>query len=138
MALPKQGEDFTVFQAHDADCRQYASTQINPPRRGAGGAAVGGAALGAAAGALLGSASGHAGNGAAIGAGTGLLAGGVVGRAAARRTSAALQQQYDRSYTQCMVGNGERITGTTQYVVPVPPPPRPTVIFVPPPPGAVP
>lgn len=133
MALPAKGESFALFTQHDATCRQYAAAQTGgrspgqaAAKSGVGGAAMG-AGIGAAAGALLGSASGHAGNGAAIGAGTGLLAGTLAGSAHGRQAAAALQNQYNVSYTQCMVANGEVIA----------PPQAPRVVYVPPPPARV-
>ena len=137
MALPAQGEPFEVFQQHDVTCRQYAAAQIGgqSPGQAAAASRIGSAAVGtgvgAAAGALLGSVSGHAGNGAAIGAGTGLLAGGLLGGASGRKAAESTQSHYDAAYTQCMVGNGERIA------TPSPPPPQvvyrpaPPVIYVP-------
>ena len=134
MALPAQGEAFALFQQHDTTCRAYASAQTggrSPGQQGArsgfAGAALG-TGLGAAAGALLGSASGHAGGGAAIGAGSGLLAGSLLGGASGRRAAAATQSQYDMAYTQCMVGNGERIEAPAPPVVVYA---RPPVVYVP-------
>lgn len=147
MALPAQGESFAIFQQHDELCRRFAADRVNaaPPgqvaaARAAAGAAVG-ASVGAAAGALIGSASGHAGGGAAFGAGTGLLAGLITGSARGSARAAAVQRSYDMTYTQCMVGNGERVESPAServvYAVParavvvpampypLPPPPPP-------------
>lgn len=135
MALPPPGEDFAVFQQHEQTCRHYASAQTGgetpgqaASKSGLGGAVVG-TGLGAAAGALLGSASGHVGSGAAIGAGSGLLVGGLLGSARGKEAAAAVQHQYDMSYEQCMVANGERIAAPVRPVVYAPPP----VIYAPPP-----
>ena len=134
MALPAHGESFALFQQHDATCRQYASAQTRglTPGQGAAKSGLGGAAigtgLGAAVGALLGSASGHAGTGAAIGAGTGLLAGGLVGSAHGKQAAGSIQQQYDMSYSQCMIANGEQIVPPAAPVVYAPPPP---VVYAP-------
>jgi hypothetical protein len=73
------------------------------------GGALAGTGLGAAAGALLGAAAGNAGMGAAIGAGSGLLAGSLLGASHGQQAAASTQRQYDMSYVQCMVANGERI-----------------------------
>lgn len=149
LALPASGESFVIFQQHDQLCRQYAAARVSAPpglvaaNRAAAGAAVG-AGVGAAAGALIGSASGHAGGGAALGAGTGLLAGLLGGSVHGRARAVAVQRSYDMAYTQCMVGNGERVEEPARarvvYAVPAgvvtpavsyPPPPPP---FPPPPP----
>jgi outer membrane lipoprotein SlyB len=125
MALPKQGEDFGVFRAHDASCRDYAASQIG---YGAGaeratqdavGSAAVGTAIGAVAGAALGSLSGNVGAGAAVGAGAGLLAGSAVGANRAQYSAGQLQYMYDTAYTQCMVAHGYTVRR---------PPPRPVVV----------
>src|ERR1700749_3122482 len=77
MALPSKGENFEIFQQHEATCRQYATAQTGGQSAGQQAqksnvaSAVVGTGVGAAAGALFGSVTGHAGCGAAIGAGTG-------------------------------------------------------------------
>jgi hypothetical protein len=125
MALPKQGEDFGVFRAHDASCRDYAASQIG---YGAGaeratqdavGSAAVGTVVGAVAGAALGSLSGNVGAGAAVGAGAGLLAGSAVGANRAQYSAGQLQYMYDTAYTQCMVAHGYTVRR---------PPPRPVVV----------
>lgn len=148
-ALPRQGEDFTVFQNRDASCRAYAQGQIggaNPQEAGAQsavGSAVVGTALGAAAGAAIGSVSGNVGAGAAVGGAGGLLVGSAVGANNAHATAGSLQYRYDQAYTQCMVAGGytvqQRATppvvaypaypayapGGYVYAPPPPPPPPP-------------
>ena len=133
LALPAQGENFTLFQQHEQTCRSYASAQTGgqtpgqaQARSGLGGAVLG-TGLGAAAGALLGSAGGHAGTGAAIGAGTGLLAGGLLGTAHGRDSAATVQTEYNNAYVQCMVAQGERVPPATRPVIYAPPP----AIYVP-------
>jgi len=136
VALPAQGEPFEVFQQHDDTCRHYAAAQTGGQSPGqaaastVSGAAVG-TGIGAAAGALLGSASGHAGNGAAIGAGTGLLAGSLLGGASGGKAAESTQAHYDAAYTQCMVGNGERMANPKPAASPIILRPTPTVIYVP-------
>ena len=145
MAMPAKGENFDVFQQHDASCRQYASDQTGgassqqaAARSGIATAAVG-TGVGAAAGALFGSVSGHAGDGAAIGAGSGLLAGSMMGSARTRGASASLQRQYNIAYTQCMVAKGETVEPPEPRPIRyVPQPPPPPVIYVPAPVYAVP
>ncbi len=133
MALPKPGESFAVFQQHDITCRTYASAQTGgqspgqaAAQSGMTGAAVG-TGLGAASGALLGSVSGHMGAGAAIGAGAGLLGGSLMGAASGQHAASSVQNQYNASYTQCMLANGEMIA----------PPAAPAVVYTAPPPAVV-
>lgn len=146
MALPAKGENFEVFQQHEASCRRYASTQTGGQSAGqqadksAVASAVVGTGIGAAAGALFGSVTGHAGNGAAIGAGTGLLAGSVAGASRGRRAAASLQAQYNISYAQCMTANGEDVQAPERRVVYTPPPRivyAPVAVYGPPPPPGV-
>ena len=109
MAVPKQGEDFAQFRAHDASCRDYASSQTgygagaDQATRDAVGTAAVGTAVGAVAGAALGSLSGNVGAGAAVGAAGGLLVGGAAARSRAQYSAGQLQYLYDAGYTQCMV-----------------------------------
>ena len=148
MALPARGESFAVFEQHETTCRQYATAQTGgqtpgqtAAMSGMGGAVLG-SGLGAASGALLGSVSGHAGAGAAIGAGSGLLAGTLMGAMHGQQAAATTQRQYDMSYAQCMIANGEQIMGPTAPVVYAAPAPafyaaRPVYVvrpvYVPPP-----
>jgi hypothetical protein len=133
LALPAQGENFTLFHQHDATCRQYASGQTGgqspgqaAAKTGVAGAAIG-TGIGVAAGALLGSASGHAGGGAAIGAGSGLLTGSLLGSASGRQAAQSTQKHYNLAYTQCMIANGE-------HIAPPPAPPPPPMVYLAPPP----
>ncbi len=112
MALPKQGDDFSAFQARDASCRGFASGQIGQatPAQAATNSAVGsavlGTALGAATGAAIGSVGGAVGAGAAIGGAAGLLVGSAAGANAAQMSAGEMQHRYDVAYTQCMVAAG--------------------------------
>jgi OmpA family protein len=134
MATPSNGTSFEQFRAYDFRCRQYATGANNgeTPQQGAVSSGVGSAAagtvLGAAAGALLGAATGAPGVGAAFGAGSGLLIGSAVGGGNAEASASALQANYDRVYTQCMIGSGQNVSvapvvaAYPQPVVAVPPP----------------
>jgi hypothetical protein len=121
MALPSQGEDFSQFQAADANCRNYASAQIGGanPSQAANNAAVGsallGTAIGAGAGAALGSVGGAVGAGAAIGGATGLLAGSAIGANNANISAAGMQRRYDMAYSQCMVAAGNTVQQPGYY-----------------------
>lgn len=126
MALPRQGEDFGQFRAHDASCRDYAESQIgygagaDQATRDAVGSAAVGTALGAVAGAALGSLSGNAGAGAAVGAAGGLLAGSAAGANRAQYSAGQLQYLYDTAYTQCMVADGYTVRREPPPVVAYP------------------
>jgi hypothetical protein len=126
MALPKQGEDFGQFRAHDASCRDYASSQIgygqdaDTATRSAVGSAAVGTALGAVAGAAIGSVSGNMGAGAAVGAAGGLLAGSAVGANQAQYSAGNLQYRFDTAYTQCMVAQGYSVENPPPRVVAYP------------------
>lgn len=142
-ALPKQGEDFSLFQNRDASCRAFAQGQIggqNPQEAGAKsavGSAVVGTAVGAAAGAALGSVGGNVGAGAAIGGAGGLLVGSAVGADNAHATAGSLQFRYDQAYTQCMVAGGYTVQQrATPPVVAYPAYPAyaPSYMYAPPPP----
>lgn len=110
LVLPGAGKRFDEFRVDDAECRQYAYSQVNgvtPDKAGttAGvGSAVVGTAAGAAAGALIDGRSG-----AAVGAGTGLLLGGLAGTGLAQESAYVSQQRYDNSYVQCMYSRGNRV-----------------------------
>ena len=110
LVLPGTGKNFDRFRFDDADCRQYASTQIGGGTANAAAtdsgvrSAVIGTAVGAAAGALLG---GH--NSAGVGAGTGLLVGSMAGMGAGESSGFNLQQRYDFGYLQCMYAKGHRV-----------------------------
>jgi hypothetical protein len=114
-AMPGQGVSWDQFQQDVIACRGWAAQATGgaQPAVAAGNAAVGsavvGTALGAGLGAAIGAASGAAGPGAAIGAATGLLAGTSVGAANAQYSGAAVQQQYDIAYAQCMTAHGNSV-----------------------------
>lgn len=141
MSLPGTGKSFDQFRFDDADCRQFASSQVggsNPNQAGADSGAKSaaiGTAVGAAAGALIDGSSG-----AGVGAGVGLLTGALAGSGAANASSYALQQRYDIGYTQCMYAKGHKVPVSgryssnnerpaRRYAAPPPPPNQP------PPPG---
>jgi hypothetical protein len=127
LVVPGQGKSFAQFQQDDMSCRQYGQQQIGygSPQAAANQAAVGsavvGTALGAATGAAIGAAAGHVGLGAAAGAGAGLLLGSAAGANNAAATAGGMQRQYDMSYVQCMVADGNQPAGPAGY----PPPPYP-------------
>lgn len=156
MAMPGTGKSFDHFRADDADCRQYALSQVGgeTANDSALNSGVQSAAVGTIVGALAGAAiGGH--HGAAVGAGTGLIVGSVAGAGAGQASGYSLQRRYDNAYVQCMYAKGERVPVSGRFsaaqdapasVRPryqaVPPPrwgyaPRPPQAYVipPPPPG---
>jgi hypothetical protein len=121
LAVPGPNKSFAEFQTEDAGCRHYAQAIIGPTspsqaatQSGVGSAAVG-TVLGAAAGAVIGAAAGNPAAGAAIGAGTGLVLGTGAGATNAAYSGAAVQRQYDFSYIQCMVANGNTVQSYPSY-----------------------
>ena len=85
----------------DQACRQYADAQTAPLRNQANTNAVGSTLLGAGLGAAIGGAVGG-GRGAGIGAASGAVLGGGAGVVGTQNAQAALQQQYNAYYSQCM------------------------------------
>jgi uncharacterized protein YcfJ len=86
---------------YDAYCRQYADSAVAPMRNQAAAQGVGSALVGAGLGAALGAAAGG-GRGAGIGAASGAIVGTGVGVANAQYSDAAIAQQYNAYYYQCM------------------------------------
>jgi len=110
MAMPGSSKNFDQFRADDADCRQFALSQIGgaSANDAAVASGVGSAALGAGIGALAGAAmGGH--EGAGVGAGMGLLAGTAAGANAGQVSGYSAQRRYDNAYIQCMYAKGERV-----------------------------
>ena len=143
MVMPGTGKSFDQFRGDDAQCRQFALSQVGGAtandtaiESGVKSAAVG-AAVGALAGAAMG---GH--QGAGVGAGVGLLAGSAAGANAGQASGYGSQRRYDNAYIQCMYAKGERVPVLGQMAPrPAqafnPPPPPPPPGFPPPPPPGV-
>ena len=146
MALPGTGKNFNEFRSDDAECRDFAQSQVGGP--GADGASVDAgvrsAALGTLVGAVAGAAiGGH--EGASVGAGTGLLFGSMAGTGAAQSSAYGTQRNYDHAYIQCMYAKGEQVPGSpsmTRHRIQPPATPAPvapsSVFYPPPPPGNAP
>ncbi len=139
MVLPGTGKNFDQFRLDDADCRQYAASQVGgaTPRRASEDSAVRSAVAGTAIGAIAGAAIGGR-SGAGIGAGTGLIIGGASGSSAAAHSAGSVQQRYDFGFQQCMYAKGHRVpthgsfaearpatVPASQYTPPPPPPNAP-------------
>jgi hypothetical protein len=149
LVMPGTGKSFDQFRADDADCRQYALSQVGGTTANdtAVESGVKSAAVGAAVGALAGTAMGGR-QGAGVGAGMGLLAGSAMGAGTGQTSGYGSQHRYDNAYIQCMYAKGDRVPvsgqmmpGAPQAVNPPPqanpyaPPPPPPGSPPPPPPG---
>lgn len=145
MALPGTGKNFEQFRLDDADCRQYALSQVGGATtdRAATDAGMRSAAVGTLVGAIAGAAiGGHEGAGA--GAGTGLLVGSMAGAGAAQNSAYGTQRQYDNAYIQCMYAKGEKVPVSAEFarsraqapgaLPPAGLPPAPAGSYLPPPP----
>jgi hypothetical protein len=144
-AMPGTGKSFDQFRADDADCRQYALSQIGGAT--ANDAAVDSAVKSAAVGTIVGALAGAAINGsqgAGVGAGVGLLAGSAAGSGASQASGYSTQHRYDSAYIQCMYAKGDRVpvsgrmtSAPVRHYNPPPPPATeyaPPVYYAPPPP----
>lgn len=147
MALPGTGKSFDQFRGDDADCRQFAFSQVGGATANETAVESGmkSATVGAAVGALAGAAMGGR-QGAGVGAGVGLLAGSAAGAGAGQTSGYGSQRRYDNAYIQCMYAKGDRVpvsgqmtSGPARAVNPPPPgnaiPPPPPGAPPPPPPG---
>jgi outer membrane lipoprotein SlyB len=148
MVLPGSGKNFDQFRADDAECRQFASSQIGgeTPDQAASDAGGRSAALGAAVGGLAGAALGRNTSSVVAGAALGTAGGAVAGTGAGNQSGRTLQQRYDVGYQQCMYAKGHQIPMASRYdrtsrpaAAPatrpsVPPPPPPAGTPPPPPP----
>jgi hypothetical protein len=150
LVMPGTGKSFDQFRADDADCRQYALSQVGGATANDASvqSTVNSAAVGTAVGALAGVAMGGR-QGAGVGAGMGLLAGSAMGAGAGQSSGYGSQRRYDNAYVQCMYAKGDRVpvsgrmmSGPVQAISPLPPPnvyapPPPPPGYYPPPPGTV-
>ncbi|HUX27058.1 MAG TPA: YMGG-like glycine zipper-containing protein [Burkholderiales bacterium] len=140
MVMPGTGKSFDQFRLDDADCRQYALSQIGGTSANDAAVAKGvtSAAIGAGIGALAGAAMGGGHQGAGVGAGMGLLAGSAIGASSGQASGYAAQRQYDNAYVQCMYAKGDRVPVSGRMrSAPAPaynPPPPPPRSYAPPPP----
>jgi hypothetical protein len=141
MAMPGTGKSFDQFRADDADCRQFAYSQVGgaTANDAAIDSGVKSAAVGTVVGALAGAAiGGH--QGAGVGAGVGLLAGSASGVGASQASGYSTQHRYDNAYVQCMYAKGDRVP-VSGRMMSAPeraygPPPPPGNVYAPPPPPA--
>jgi len=136
--MPAANKPFQMFTQEQAECKNYAQTQVQGQADSANNKAVGAALLGAALGAGLGAAVGG-GRGAGVGAAAGGAVGTGVGADNANNAQLSIQQQYDNAYTQCMYSKGNQVPGMAPAVAAsLPPPPPPGPMAAPPPGAAIP
>jgi len=140
MVMPGSGRSFDQFRSDDADCRQFAQSQVGgaTANEAAMDSGVKSAAVGTVVGALAGAAiGGH--QGAGVGAGMGLLAGSAAGANAGQASGYGSQRRYDNAYIQCMYAKGDRVPVygrmTSEPARAVNPPPAYNDAPPPPPPG---
>ena len=128
--LPAPNRPFEAFQADQANCTQYATSQVQGQAQAANGNAVGGAVLGTVLGAGLGAAIGG-GRGAAIGAASGAGLGTGIGAGNSQRAQYGIQEQYNIAYVQCMVAKGNQLPPSAPvYVQPAPVFVQPAPVYV--------
>jgi hypothetical protein len=109
--MPTPGKPLQIFAAEQAACQQFAEQQIAAARAQINSQIAGGVLMGMALG---------AGQAAAFGGDTGAVIAGAASTGAAvgganvpnaQFATAALQQQYDGAYSQCMYAQGNQVPG---------------------------
>ena len=108
--LPSPTKPFQVFQQDQAECKQYADSQVAGQAETANQRAVGTAAIGVALGAVLGAAVGNH-QGAGVGGATGAIMGTSAAAGGQGYAQGSIQQQYNNAYAQCMYSKGNQVMG---------------------------
>jgi hypothetical protein len=111
--MPDPNKPFPVFQQDQAQCENYAQSQVAGQADAANRQSLGVGVLTTVVGAAIGGAVGGgqgAGAGAAIGAGAGLVNAG----ANQSGTQMTLQQRYDNAYAACMYSRGNQVPGMSR------------------------
>lgn len=118
--MPGPGKSLEAFQLDNNTCKAFAAQQVQGQADAANQRSVGVAllttVLGAGLGAATGGLTGDAGAGAAVGAAAGAGGGAVIGASSSSNDQAAIQQQYDIAFSQCMYTKGEQVPGYTPVV----------------------
>lgn len=109
--LPGPAVPFPVFQQDQAECKQYAASQVDGQADAANARAIGAAVLGTALGAAVGAATSWHGHAAGAGAAVGATAGSVTGANSSTYAQGPIQYQYDNAYEQCMYAKGNQVPG---------------------------
>lgn len=108
--LPSPTKPFQVFQQDQADCKQYAQSEVAGQADAVNQKAIGTAAIGAVLGGVLGAAVGNH-QGAGVGSAAGALAGTSVGANSSAYGQRSIQVQYNNAYVQCMYSKGNQVSG---------------------------
>lgn len=108
--LPSPTKPFQVFQQDQADCKQYAQSEVAGQADAVNQNAVGSAAIGAVLGGVLGAAVGNR-QGAGVGGAFGAVAGSSAGANSSAYGQRSIQIQYNNAYLQCMYSKGNQIPG---------------------------
>lgn len=119
--LPGPNVPFQVFEQNQAECRQYADSQVAGQADAANARAIGAAVLGTALGAAIGAATSWHGRAAGAGAAVGATAGTAMGTNASAYAQGPIQYQYDNAYVQCMYAKGNLVPGMPVGAARVPP-----------------
>ena len=138
--MPSSAKPFQVFQQEQAECKQYAQSQVAGQADAANQMAVGAVVLGTVLGAALGSAtSGRHYDDTGAGAATGAIVGTGIAANSSQNTQSSIQEQYNNAYVQCMYSKGNQVPGAASAQAPgnmdvsLQPPPPPMQSAGPPP-----
>lgn len=122
--LPGPYKPFQVFQRDQAECEDYAQSEVRGEAQRANNRAVGAAAVGTVLGLAVGAATGN-GHAATAGAVAGGALGTAVGASGSEREGYGIQRRYDIAYSQCMYAHGNQVPGFAPPGDAPPPPPPP-------------
>lgn len=127
--MPAKGKSLADFQREDAECQDFASSQVAGGVRAANNRAVRDTVIGAALGTAVGAAFNRR-NGAGPGAAVGAVVGAGVASDDAAYSQMSLQGRYNVTYAQCMSAKGNEVAHPRRhrrhrYYDEVPPPPPP-------------
>jgi hypothetical protein len=129
--MPPKGKSFSDFQREDAECQDYAHSQVAGQAQAANNRAVRDTVIGAALGTAVGAAFDH-GNGAGPGAATGAVVGAGFAANDSAYSQVSLQGHFNLAYAQCMSAKGNDVAAPPRrgyrrhrYYGDMPPPPPP-------------
>lgn len=108
--LPSPTKPFQVFQQDQADCKQYAQSEVAGQADSVNQKAVGTATIGAVLGGVLGAIVGNR-HSAGVGGAAGVLAGTSIGSNSSAYEQRSIQAQYNNAYVQCMYSKGNQVSG---------------------------
>lgn len=108
--LPSPTKPFQVFQQDQADCKQYAQSEVAGQADNVNQKSVGTATIGAVLGGVLGALVGNR-HSAGVGSAAGILVGTSMGTNATDYSQHSIQSQYNNAYVQCMYSKGNQVSG---------------------------